>query len=145
MHIGEAIITISATRPSAPLLSKLPRVRSKWPKQVTLKARSYFQIVSEGARVGMLSKEAGTVLDLVEVTPQHAVVRLDEGQSQLPVERCDLIERMGGEAAIFALADDASAARVSACWLCILRGRSLGQSLQAGTAKAKRLSARASL
>jgi hypothetical protein len=94
-------------------LAKLPKIRSKWPKQVTLKVKSYFQIIEDGRAVGIQSKEAGTVLDLVEVKPQHAVVFLEGGQSALPVEQCDLVERMGGEAAILALTDDPSPALAS--------------------------------
>jgi hypothetical protein len=93
-------------RVAAEVLAKLPKVRSHWPKEVKLKEKTFFSIYDEGRVVGMMTLDAGSVLKLIEVKPQHAVVRVGQSTSPIPVENTDLIERMGGEKNILDLRDE---------------------------------------
>lgn len=100
-------------RPSSAVLAKLPKVRSHWPKQVRLKAATYFNIMVGGRLAGARSVDAGTMIALVEVRQQNAIVFVEGAESPLPVERCDLVERLGGEDVILAWPDEPAPASTS--------------------------------
>jgi hypothetical protein len=87
-------------------LAKLPRLRSHWPKTVTLKARSYFNIVENNRPLGIQTVDAGTAVTLVEVKPEHAIIIVQGSKTPMLVEQCNLVELMGGELAILSLPDD---------------------------------------
>lgn len=88
------------------VLKKLPRVRSHWPKEVTLNRVTKFNIVEGGKVIGVIELHAGTKVRLVEVKPEHAVVALVTGNTPLPVDYTTLIEQMGGPEKILALPDE---------------------------------------
>jgi len=88
------------------VLAKLPKLRSRWPKEIRLVKRTFFTIYDNGQVIGMTTLEAGSTLKLIEVKPQHAVVRVGESTSPVPVENTDLVERMGSEEAVLAMPDD---------------------------------------
>lgn len=88
------------------VLKKLPRVRSHWPKEVTLLRVAKFNIVEGGKVIGVIELHAGTKIRLVEVKPEHAVVALVTGNTPLPVDYTTLIEQMGGPEKILALPDE---------------------------------------
>jgi hypothetical protein len=88
------------------VLARLPKLRSHWPKEVTLTQKTFFKIYDEGRVVGLMTLDAGSILKLLEVKPEHAVVRVGESTSPIPVENTDLVERMGGEEKVLALHDD---------------------------------------
>lgn len=100
---------VPIVRPLPEVLRKLPNLRSHWPKTVRLKQRVSFNLVNNGAPVGITSMEAGAVVRLIEVKPQHAVVLVQGSNVPLPVEQSDLIEQMGGASTILLLKDDAPA------------------------------------
>lgn len=91
---------------AAAVLAKLPKVRSHWPKEVKLKQKTFFRVYDQGRVVGLMTLDAGSVLRLIDVKPQHAVVRVGDGTSPIPVENTDLVERMGGEKKVLSLHDD---------------------------------------
>ncbi|HRE83582.1 MAG TPA: hypothetical protein PLN52_21230 [Opitutaceae bacterium] len=88
------------------VLKKLPRVRSHWPKEVTLNRVTKFNIVEGGKVIGVIELHAGTKVRLVEVKPEHAVIALVTGNTPLPVDYTTLIEQMGGPEKILALPDE---------------------------------------
>ena len=88
------------------VLAKLPKLQSHWPKELQLTKRTFFNIYDGGKVVGMTTLDAGAILQLVEVKPQHVVVRVGSSTSPVPVENTDLVERMGGEEDVLSLADD---------------------------------------
>jgi len=90
----------------AEVLKKLPKVRSKWPTEAKLTKNTSFNIYDSGHLIGIIQLNAGTKVRIIEIKLQHAVVEISTGQSPLPVTNTDIIDRMGGAAAILALPDD---------------------------------------
>lgn len=58
--------------------------------------------------MGLKVKPQYEVLPLVEVRQENAIVLVDGVPSPLPIEQCDLVNRLGGEAAILGMPDDAT-------------------------------------
>ena len=61
--------------------------------------------------VGVIRLEAGTRIKIVEIKPEHAIVRVGATESPVPVVQTDLVELMGGAAKVLALPDDPVAAK----------------------------------
>lgn len=55
---------------------------------------------------GVFSVDADTVVALVTVKKEHIIVRVSSSESPVPFEYTDIVKRMGGEAAILAMADE---------------------------------------
>ena len=91
----------------ADVLKKLPKVRSKWPKEAKLTKNTTFNLYDGGHLIGLIQINAGTKVRVIEIKLEHAVVEISTGQSPLPVINTDIVERMGGAAVILALPDDA--------------------------------------
>jgi hypothetical protein len=99
--------TSDTTTPEmASVLKKLPRVRSKWPKEAKLVKATQFNLYDGDNVVGVVSLNAGTRIKLIYITLAHAVVRIGSTESPLPVNSTDIIELMGGPTTILALPDD---------------------------------------
>jgi len=91
---------------AADVLAKLPRLRSRWPKEVRLTQKTFFKIYDGNQVVGLTTLDEGSILKLIEVKPQHAIVRVGQSTSPVPVGNTDLVERMGGEKEILEMKDD---------------------------------------
>jgi hypothetical protein len=94
----------------AQVLKKLPRVRSHWPAEARLTKPAQFNIYDGDQVVGVVRLNAGTKVKVVEITLQHALVRVGSTQSPLPVSYTDIVDIMGGASEILALPDDAAPA-----------------------------------
>ena len=88
------------------VLRKLPRIRSRWPKQVKLTKDVRFTLYEGERPVGIVGMKAGAPLTLLNVKVEHAIVQVQNSESPLPVLNTDLIEQLGGHAAVLALPDD---------------------------------------
>jgi hypothetical protein len=89
------------------VLAKLPKIGSRWPSKIALEKDTMFTLRDEdGKAVGMTSIKAGATLTLIEVKPEHAVVRVSSSICPIPVENTDLVDQLGGSDAVLALPDD---------------------------------------
>ncbi|WP_198529890.1 hypothetical protein [Geminisphaera colitermitum] len=88
------------------VLKKLPKIRSRWPEEVRLTKVSRFNILDGSNVIGVVQFNAGTKIRLLEIKPQHAVVKIATGESPLPVLNTDIIEQLGGAQKILAFPDD---------------------------------------
>lgn len=88
------------------VLKKLPKVRSKWPREVQLVKTTQFTMRDGGKEIGVMTLNPGTKVNLVEVKPEHAVILMAGSMSPVPVQNTDLIDRMGGLDAVLRLVDE---------------------------------------
>lgn len=93
-------------KPSDAVLEKLPLLKSKWPREVTLLKKTYFNFYTNGRMAGIFGVDPDTVVSLVTVKKEHIVVKVSASESPVPFEYTDIVKRMGGEAAILAMADE---------------------------------------
>ena len=68
--------------------------------------RTYFNFYTKGNLAGVFGVDAGTVVTLVTVKKEHIIVQVSASESPVPFEYTDIVKRMGGEAAILAMADE---------------------------------------
>lgn len=94
----------------ARVLAKLPTVYSRWPREAKLVRPTKFNIQEGGKIVGLISLDAGTKVRIVEIKKEHAVVRVGTVEAVTPVQDTNIIELMGGPAAILQLPDETPAA-----------------------------------
>lgn len=88
------------------VLAKLPKVRSKWPKEVVLPKAQSFNFMEGDKVVGVVQTEAGAKVALIEIKPEHAVIRFAGAETPMPVMKTDIVMQMGGAKKILALPDD---------------------------------------
>jgi hypothetical protein len=87
-------------------MEKLVRVRSKWPREVTLTKNTQFNLFDGDKVIGVVGLNAGAKVKLAEVQLQHAIITVANSKSPIPITNTDIIDSMGGAAAILALPDD---------------------------------------
>lgn len=75
-------------------------------EEVRLTKVSRFNILDGSNVIGVVQFNAGTKIRLLEIKPQHAVVKIATGESPLPVLNTDIIEQLGGAQKILAFPDD---------------------------------------
>jgi hypothetical protein len=107
-------IAAASTKPAIPdtnqilaaVLKKLPKVRSKWPKEGKLIKDSHFMLHEGDTIVGIVELNTGAKIKVQEITLENALVIVGGIPSAVPVTNTNIIELMGGSAVILALPDD---------------------------------------
>lgn len=88
------------------VLQKLPRIRSRWPKEAVLTKVTQFNLFEGDKIIGITTLRPGAKIKIIEIKKEHAVAKFGDKETPLPVGNTDIVDQMGGAEKILALPDD---------------------------------------
>lgn len=96
------------------LLAKLAHIRSRWPKEIALRAKCDFPLFGDGRVTQLCSLAADTPVHIVSIEKDGVIVRTGKAIGLVRLKQTDLVLLMGGLAAIKAMPDDPSPVEAAA-------------------------------